>query len=95
LPALHALLGRLSRFVLGLAASMLLHALVDVIAALYRFKLVGQELAGLLLIAITFGAGIPLYKYAKHRTSLNRAARRSTSSRVLYVRCEKDAQRQE
>jgi len=91
LPALHGLLIGPRRFALGLAASMLLHALVDVVPALYQMKLVGPELAGLLLLAITLGAAIPLYKYAKHRAALNRLALLSTSSLVLYVRPEKDA----
>jgi uncharacterized membrane protein YhfC len=90
-PALHGLLTGPSRFALGLAAGMLLHALVDAVAALYQMKLVGQELTGLLLLAITLGAAIPLYKYARHRASLNRSALLSTSSRVLYVRRENDA----
>jgi hypothetical protein len=94
LPALHGLLTGPSRFVLGLAAGMLLHALVDVVAALYQLKLVGPELAGLLLVAITLGAAIPLYRYARRRALLNRSALLSTSSRILYVRCEKDRQPQ-
>jgi hypothetical protein len=92
LPALHGLLTGPSRFALGLTAGMLLHALVDVIAALYQMKLVGQEIAGFLLLAVTVGAATPLYKYARHRALLNRSALLSTSSRVLYVRREKDVQ---
>jgi RsiW-degrading membrane proteinase PrsW (M82 family) len=94
LPALHGLLTGPGRFALGLAAGMLLHALVDVIAALYQMKLVGQEIAGLLVLAVTIGAAIPLYKYAKHRALLNRSALLSTSSRILYVRSEKGRQPQ-
>ena len=92
LPALHGLLSGPGRFALGLAAGMLLHAFVDAVAALYQMKLVGPELTGLLLLAITLGAAIPLYIYARYRASLNRAALLSTGSRVLYVRPEKDPQ---
>jgi uncharacterized membrane protein YhfC len=92
LPALHGLLTGRSRFFLGLAAGMVLHALADMVPALYQMKLVGPELAGLMLLAITMGAATPFYNYARHRASLNRSALLATSSRVLYVKGKKDTQ---
>lgn len=86
LPSLHGLLVGWRRFFLGLAAGMLLHALVDSGAALYQMKLMGLGLATLLLIAITVGAAVPFAKYSRRKGALNRSALLSTASKVLYVK---------
>jgi uncharacterized membrane protein YhfC len=85
LLALRGLLISTPRFLIGGAAAVAAHALVDATALLYQMKRISAEPAILVLMLTTIACALPFWAYGRRLTSLERSAMVAEGGRILYV----------